>query len=216
MKFIRQSWLERFRLSLTTEYVDEAEVADNIRGIEKLNWKMEAGTCWHDMLADQSSPVLRYGRVSEKAPQAKYHFAGEAVLGAKQIQGQGLFEVYGERILKLPSGEEVMLTGHADHLWGNAIRDNKTKFGDVSIADYESSLQWRVYLWIFNAHVFTYDLWDFKPPEEDGFCKLDRVVSCTFYPYLGMEEHIRGWVVRFMEWASDRNLLPYLKEGEAA
>lgn len=194
---IRCSYLESFRRVVDTEYGNADELARAIRGNpDPPNWKMEAGTAWHARL----NPATTDERSVE------YDFGEDDVDFAVDYIGPGVFEVPGS--LEILPG--VQLLAKADHLYGLAIQDQKTKFSPADARDYESSLQWRVYLMIHGGAWFRYNLWSFADPK-DGYCELKGVTSFRFWPYCGMAEDVRGWAGAFLDWASSRNLLGFLE-----
>lgn len=138
-----------------------------------------------------------------------YSFARAAWAEARQLRGPGLCEVTARRRIDTDVGE-VELKGTCDHIRGRAIRDAKAKFSSPDPRDYEASVQWRAYLWLFDADRFTYDLFAFRDPDEAGHCELRETVSFNLWRYPGLESDVRGWVQAFARWAADRGLLGYL------
>lgn len=207
---IRQSFLEQFRRVMETDYASENELIDHIRGKESPNWHMQAGTYFHHLLAADCPTVERYGRDHPMEAEAPVQFSGEDILTCRKHVGPGLVELPGSRILNV-GGTQIRLTGIADRVRGLTIRDAKTKFSVPDARDYEQSLQWRIYLLIHECRVFVYDLFHFSEPDKANWCSLKAIVSVRFWPYRGMEAEVREWVWRFLDWASDRNLLRYLE-----
>ena len=197
---LRVSTLEAYRRLLQTEYGDEAELAERMRrgqwtddGQQK--WQMLAGTAWHRALAgeapdaalmEQKPAVYRYGG---------YWFAEDDIEAGRSHVGAGVKEVTGSIQL---AGAEI--EGTCDTINGLVIQDAKTKFSYPSAKDYESSLQWRLYLLIFGAKRFQYNLFCFRDPDSSGFCALTNVIQFCFWAYPQMQADCERWVREFLAW----------------
>lgn len=207
---LRVSTLESFRRVVDTEYGDEAELIASVkRGQEggPTNWKMEAGTAFHVLLAD---PMALEGVNQDEAIQeGDYAFLASDLDEAKQHVGHGLHEIQARKSF-LVDGRLVEVRGTADWLRGLVIQDHKCKFSAPDARDYEASLQWRFYLLLHEARVFRYNLFSFKDPK-DGFCEMTGITSFKFWAYPDLETECREWLSRFVEWAEARHLIPYLE-----
>lgn len=214
---IRRSFLEDFRRVLETPYGDEAALVRAIKGQpDPVSWQADAGTAWHAILSDApgvNDDCLERGDVGF----GDYWFSAEDANEASDYVGPGLTEVPGQWmtacVWNLPLRwlrEPVVITGTADHIHGLKLQDHKCKFTPCNAQDYEQALQWRFYLLIHQCSVFQYNLFSFSDPK-DGYCRLKDVISFRFFPYAGMEGECRDWVRRFVEWAGDKGLFPYLE-----
>lgn len=211
MMRLRVSTLEAYRRVLQTEYGDEAELAADIRAGQDTpakNWMMSAGTLWHAALEHHATagvpddtPHLISGNLT---------FAADAVRSALALRGPGLCEVTARRRIDTPFGR-VELKGTCDHILGRVVRDAKAKWSTPDPRDYEVSIQWRAYLWLFDADRFTYDLFAFRDPDAVGYCELRETVSFSLWRYPGMEREVLEWVDSFLRWAADRYLLDCLE-----
>jgi hypothetical protein len=230
MFHVRVSTIERFRAVLQTDYAFEHELIDSIRAGQDGpagNWRMAAGEAWHRVLeSDDPLPADPDLRPDDMASLTEYQggvtvgfgefsFDAEAVSRARLVRGPGLMEVTGRKIYSTEHGP-VLVKGTADHVHGRRIRDAKTKFGDPDPRDYELSLQWRFYLDIFDADQFTYDLFEFRDPSDEGFCELKNVVVFSFWRYSNLARELAEWVRAFADWAGRRNLLGDLERARFA
>ena len=114
-------------------------------------------------------------------------------------------------------GEDYCITGCADILNGLHIRDIKTKYSYISDEDYINSFQWRMYLQLFNADKFTFDLFLFNGYKKDKngldvrgipIVKHDPI-ECLRYK--DMERDNIQLISEFVRWAKSRgvyNLFP--------
>lgn len=203
---VRTTTLESFRRLVSTEFGDEAELIAAVSGKPfEPNWMMRAGSEFHDLLANQSANVVRYGRDHEGESKREYRFDGEAVLASRRHVGEGLHEVFGSQRFEV-RGEPVVVTGHVDWIRGLLVQDHKCKFSSPDPRDYEQSLQWRLYLAIFGADVFRYNLFHFADPSPEGYCHLKETVSFRFWRYPNLEADCREWLARFVDWLDSRRL----------
>lgn len=210
---VRVSTLESFRRVVDTEYGDEAELIESVkRGQEggPTNWKMEAGTAFHALLADPMVAEGCPGR-DELIEEGQFSFLTWDVAEAQQHVGHGLYEIQARKAF-LVNGKSrpIEVRGAADWLRGLVIQGHKCKFSAPDARDYEASLQWRFYLLLHEARVFRYNLFSFKDPKE-GFCEMTGITSFKFWAYPNLETECREWLSRFVEWAEARHLVPYLE-----
>lgn len=219
---LRTSTLEAFRRVVETEYADEAELIESLKRGQWTegtpSWQMQAGTAWHHVLqhplgTQQFDCYDGTPDITHEGPFG-YRFGGADVAASLRHVGPGLCEVTGGRYFQA-GGQRVLVEGTADHVHGLDLQDHKTKFSAPDARDYEPSLQWRFYLLIHQGAWLRYNLFDFSQPKE-GFCELRDIVSFSMWPYVGMEADCREWIGRFLDWASDRGLLPYLEPKKEA
>lgn len=114
---------------------------------------------------------------------------------------------------------KLTVTGCADVIDGNVIRDIKTKYSmSYSDTDYTDSEQWRLYLSLFEADTFMYDIFvfngysDTKHIEDVRGLELKRItppISCR--RYAAMEDDIAYVLNEMYAWLKYRNLLEHLK-----
>lgn len=197
---LRVSTLEDFRRCVETDFGDEQELRDRlIRGQwaeGPTKWQMEAGTAWHALLAGKSNGI-------------KWTFHADDWEKALSHIGPGLREITGRQTFRA-AGQVVEIEGTADVIHGLTVQDHKAKFSACDPRDYEDSLQWRFYLAIHGANSFRYNLFDFKDPDDSGYCKLKQIVSFRFWRYPALEGECLAWVERFLEWARATALLSHL------
>lgn len=196
---VRRSHLEAFRNITRSEWGDESELIAAIKGEGSSNWRMDAGTAWHN--------AIERGILSSHG----FSFNEEDANMARGILGIGRWEVPGSKVYQLDDGEEIEVTAQADHIRGLVIQDNKTKFSQANPQDYEGALQWRIYLDVHECDIFTYHLWSFADPDENGWCKFRGHLSFSYNRYPGMEEEIKEWLYEFKEWAKFKGVAQYLE-----
>lgn len=84
-------------------------------------------------------------------------------------------------------GMPVTLVGKVDGIDGMRIWDHKLT-GRFDAEKFADAMQWRMYLWIFGAWQFTYNV--FTRYEKDGVIQVKEFHPFDFYAYPGMEDDI--------------------------
>lgn len=114
---------------------------------------------------------------------------------------------------------DIIVTGKADMIDGTELRDIKTKFSPIRDTDYINSCQWRLYLDMFGADTFHFDLFSFEGYhlERHGYdvrtlTLSQRTPAITCHRYERMTQDIDILLSQFLEWATKRNLLQYLQD----
>jgi hypothetical protein len=210
---VRQSTIESFRRVVAGAYgASEADLvaylANGQECVEETR-KMAAGTAWHAVLQDGAPHWCGDNWFACGG----FRFHKDAVAFAGHTVGPGLTERPGRMFLKA-AGEEVILTGTADHVRGAVIQDHKTKLDEgtpqLDPEPYFDSFQWRAYLLIHDCRVFRYNLWGFK---DRGAGELDLVdyLPCRMWAYPAMRRDVTDLVAAFVEWARPNGLLKNLR-----
>jgi len=204
--------LEAFRRVSETDWGNEEELIASIKGEEiPKSWQAVAGTAWHEIIANSNLTAE-----DEMVDLYGFQFEDDAIFQAEETIGPGgLWEVKATRTVRIDR-QLVTVVGKCDNLRGDFIQDNKAKFSPLDIGDYEKSLQWRFYLWIFDASEFRYNFFLFKEPAEEiagipRLCLLKNVMTASFFPYPNLGSDCEIWIHRFIEWAREKNLISYLK-----
>lgn len=117
---------------------------------------------------------------------------------------------------------KLTVTGCADVIDGNIIRDIKTKYSlSYCDTDYTDSEQWRLYLSLFEADTFIYDIFvfdgysDTKHIEDVRGLELKRITPpITCRRYACMEDDILNVLREMYAWLQYRDLLRYLNKSE--
>lgn len=219
---IRVTQIESFRKFITNSIerdyyeIPEQRVIDTIKGDFKGNEYSRIGTAFHSIIetgkpnfADPSKgcviDVDDHGvRFNAKQLQIALDYRNEHPGAFHEVRR---YKDYGRAIV----------TGCADLIDGIELRDIKTKYSKVSDSAYTDSCQHRFYLDIFKADVFHYDLFIFEDYklERHGYDvrglelkRHDPPITCYRYP--DMEADNLALVNAFMDFAENRNLVPYL------
>jgi hypothetical protein len=207
---IRQSHIEGLRLTRETTMRTEQELAADVRGEGRANKYMLAGTAWHQLLRLKQAPVPR-GRFERGG----FLWLAENLIRARSITGPmpGTHELPLERTCCV-LGELVNVTGTLDYVYGSHVIDHKTTFRPMASADYEKSLQWRLYLWLSGAEVFEYHLWQFTEPSGAGELDLLGHMAFRYYPYAELDRDCVAAVERFVRWAHEKGLQDFIPKSK--
>lgn len=219
MKKISVTHLETFRRFRdgATEWDTEQKVIDAISGEFKGNDYTNIGSAFHSIIEN-------FGTKNEHGPESILKTFG-VVLSQKQAEiamdhACDLQTFVPE--VKLTKKYEtkigtIILTGVADVLKGNTIRDTKCKFSPPKLTEYYDSCQWKFYLSIFGLEWFYYDIFEFVGYKREmgrNVADLELIKHEPFgcFAYVGMESDLQTLVDDFIEWITFRNLLHHLKD----
>lgn len=193
--------LEQFRRLFHTDYANETELIASVRREPFApSWQMIAGSAWDWCVQFDSGHLAKDG----------YYFDAVARDHARKAIGKGLYQVKQTVEVDTKFGP-VTLVGVADQINGLVIHDHKACFSSPNAGNYDHSLQWRFYLWMFGGKRFKYNLFDFKEPKKNGYCELDGIISFSLWPYDRMRDDCMRWLTEFLAWAESRNLMKYLE-----
>lgn len=188
----RVTAVEEFRRFMTEDYYTETMFLKFLRGEKEPTEEMKAGTAFHSALEH-----IQYTNEEHHAIiQDGYYFAFPELLEVH-------LPVLREQKGILTIGEHK-ITGTADAIDACAIYDHKLTENPMPDR-YFDSLQWRLYLMMFKANKFVYNLFK-RSPVLNKKCKVYGCLPVQFYRYKGMEEDIKYWVDRFAEFVKERDL----------
>jgi hypothetical protein len=201
---VHTTCIEQFRRVLQTDYAAEGELIEQVKGTFRPNDRMRWGSAWHKLLDTDVEhwPVADDGLLVVDGVVFDYTKAR----CAKELAPIGGVREVPWRTPMLVEGERIALATTFDRIIGHEIIDGKTKFSTVDPAAYETSLQWRFYLWISEATSFQYQFWHFGEPDRNGVLNWKDLSYCRFYPYPGLAEECMEWLTGFVQWAKRRGL----------
>lgn len=215
MKKISVTHLETFRRFRdgTSEWDTEQKVIDAISGEFKGNDYTFIGTAGHYMIENANTSCKKVFELFGVtfSPKQALMFSEHAWNLSPFVPEVKLTKRYQTQI------GEISLTGVADVLKGNTIRDTKCKFSPPKLTDYYDSCQWKFYLSIFGLEWFYYDIFEFvgyNPEMGRNVSGLELVKHDPFccISYVGMEQELQRLLDDFIEWILYRDLLKHLKD----
>jgi hypothetical protein len=236
MKYIRTTLLESFRRMLyanpdsETQYDTEESFLNTLCGRFTGNDKTAVGTAFHAIVERGESvcDVKRSPGLSEFDPETvrctvsiegnrRVAFNGRQMDAALDYRDElrGAFHEVPARKIFPTRYEDIEVSGTADVLHGIYIRDIKTRFSQMKTQDYRDSLQWRMYLSLFEMANFAYDVFEFAnyAPEQGINVTGNPLVKhppieCA--GYLTMESDLTALLNEFMEYIRFKNLDEYI------
>lgn len=162
-----------------SEEMELDAILRRLRREEEPTREMAMGTAFHAILEDASagqefSVLERDG--------FRFVFDVDAELALPPVR-----ECKGEMPIMV-DGTPVTLVGKVDGIDGMRIWDHKLT-GRFDAERYAENMQWRMYLWMFGAWQFTYNVFT-RYEQPDGTILVREFHSFDFYAYPGMEADI--------------------------
>ncbi len=203
MKSYRVSNIEQFRQFEQDEDFELDTLLNRLQGLEEPSEAMMAGTAFHKCL-ELSKPGLVADRVEHDG--YVFTFEGDFTLELPVIRELRAYKTF------VVDGESITITGQVDGLEGKRIDDHKTT-GSFSPDRYLEGYQWRLYLNIFGADMFRWNVFEIAnladdPPKN---YRVRNHHTLEQFRYPGMERDCVDLVERFARFVRH-----YLPEQEAA
>lgn len=98
------------------------------------------------------------------------------------------------------NGVTVTLSGGCDGITGNEVTDHKLTFRPEP-ENYLDSFQWKAYLDIYHADIFTYYLYHAK--EDREVISICDISALKLYRYPGMEDDVRDGISDLVSFAKE-------------
>lgn len=151
--------LEKFRRMIdnVSDFDTEASLIESLTGEFVGNDKTRLGSAFHKII---EIPFTLNGSLTVEGITFTPDQAKPA-LDYRNAHLQMIHEVPAKKIYQTKH-MELMVTGRADGVEGNEIRDAKTKFSYPGWGEYYSSYQWRFYLDMFDSKLFWYDVFEVR------------------------------------------------------
>lgn len=208
--------IEAFRLWRDTgDWMDLRDLEANIKRETVPNEKMLRGSAFHAILEKPLAYAIqpmgdKQYRVPAQDGGPDFVFDGSGIdlvlamwpkLPAPEVKST--FEVDG-----------ITVVGVADALEGVTVWEAKAT-DSIDVEKYVDSFQWRALLKLYNATVARYLLAQVK---DNGarFVSVQSVLPLPFYRYPAMDSDIKRLVNDCATFISQRNLIGYVQEREAA
>jgi hypothetical protein len=209
--------LESYRYYLDSD-MDSRSFLERLRGFESTD-KMQAGSAFHHLLEHSTGELedavvygwpdgdrLKFDLYPTLLPDEQ-EFSFHIKLDG-EIDLPVLKEAKVERTLTVDD-MEVTLVAMSDGVSGRRVVDYKLSDG-FDVERYESSLQWRTYLSLFDADEFEYAV--FTAKEKKGVWVVSALDRFRCYRYPGMDEEVEQWVADFARFL--KRHLPERVQGE--
>lgn len=200
----RVSNLEQFR---QYESDPDFELSDLL---ERLQWNsvsspaMLAGTAFHKALELADSGVAD----TLEANGYTFTFRGDFDLELSPIRELRAFKTYHV------DGQPFIVTGQVDEIHGRTVIDHKTT-GRFDPDRYLDGFQWRLYLDIFGADLFRWNVFEMKPGDEPMQYEITAAHRLEQYRYPALADDCQSLVERYARFYQ-RFVAPGSGQTEAA
>lgn len=200
--------LESFRLYLTEDWFDEADLVAKIKGEFTWTPAMRLGTAYHAVIERPQRALSGYYE------QDGFRFAPETVTPMLDKIERGVFEVKTTKsiLVAMPHFNEVVLVAKCDHISGSHLSEFKTTLDAFDSEKYMASYQWRIMGWLFEPTCITYHVALLKEPDEENVVRLRSIESLNVFPYPALQDDCRELVRDFVDYLYKKGLDGYLRQ----
>lgn len=187
----RVSEVETYRQFLEDESADLETLLARMRGQSEPSAAMLAGTAFHAALEYAPTGL----EVTELAANGyRFTFAGDFTAELPAIR-----EIRASKTW-LVDGEPVCISGQLDAICGRRVEDHKTT-GRFDPERYLAGYQWRLYLSIFGAEAFRWNVYEIAEQDEPTHWEVFAQHRLEQYRYPGMETDCRRLVEELARFA---------------
>lgn len=179
MKAYRVSNVERFRQYELDEDADVATLVADITGWSEGSTAMKAGTAFHKAL-ELSTTGLEVGSFEQDG--FTFYFPESMAVELAPIREVRASKTY------IVDGQPIVISGQLDQIDGKRIDDHKTT-GRFDPERYLEGCQWKLYLDIFGADRFRWNVFEIAAIDDEGAYEVKaahRLEQCR-YPALGAD-----------------------------
>ena len=217
---LRVTVLEKFRrfIDNVSEYETEESLMETLTGVFTGNEYTRIGTAFHKIVECGFEPNLEiFGKdvchvvVDNFGVLFNQSHIDMALAYKESIKGC-FHEIRANKVYSV-NGTNINISGGADVILGNQIRDIKTKYSYLkSIADYTDSFQWKLYCDIFELPEFYFDIFEFQGynKEKNGYdvsgltLKKHDPIPCLVYST--MQSDIQYLLTEFLAFIKFKNI----------
>lgn len=198
MNVYRVSHVERFRQFEQDEEADASSLLADIRGESEPSTAMLAGTAFHKAI-EQAYTGVELDSIEQDG--FRFAFTGDLSIELAPIREVRASKTY------MVDGKPIMISGQLDQIVGRRIEDHKTT-ARFDPERYMDGYQWRLYLEIFGADVFRWNIFELADQGQDDDGTLLYEVRSQHrleqhrYPALG--EDCQALVERFARFVRER------------
>lgn len=217
---IRVTQLEKFRrfINEVSEFETEEQLMETLTGQFTGNEYTRIGTAFHKIVECGVSCIdhkeisfFNSVEVDQYMISFNSNHVDMALAYKESIKGC-FHEIRASKVYYV-NGTSINISGGADVILGNQIRDIKTKYSYIkSISDYTDSIQWKLYCDIFELPEFYFDVFEFKGYDKakNGYdvSGLTLVKHEPIYciEYSTMQSDIQYLLTEFMEFIKFRKI----------
>jgi hypothetical protein len=207
--------LEKFRrfMAGTTSFDTEQSLLDAITGKFQPTEKVIIGRAFHSIIekCELTEPAeVTYEGITFSPDQVA------VALEYKKAHPHMVAEVPTKKLYQ-SKYFDVLVTGRADIVEGQFIRDAKAKFMAPTAQEYINSSQWKFYLDMFNSPAFYYDVFEIQNFRYIANNRIPDVNIIPYEPleclaYEGMREELDTLITVFTRYMTVREYTHLLKQ----
>jgi hypothetical protein len=193
----RVSMVESFRKWAVDQDAEDdalAELLANISGEGVASELMQAGTAFHKALETAPTGI----DVSELGAEGyTFCITDSLEIGLTTIRELRASKTY------VVDGQPITISGQVDQIEGKRIEDHKTT-GRFDAERYMEGYQWRLYLDIFGADHFRWNVFEISAMDEPKCYQVFGQHRLEQYRYPGLEADCQALVERFARFVRER------------
>lgn len=192
----RVSHVARFAEWERSEDVETDDLIASILGTSEPSQAMRAGTAFHSIIERAAA-----GESIEEATCDGFTF----ILAADMAIDLGAIrELRASKAYTVPGGTPIVISGQLDAIVGNLVIDHKTT-ASFSPDRYLEGWQWRLYLDIFGADVFRWNVFEIKEFSDDpGVYEVRALHRLEQHRYPELGADCQAIVERFARFVRER------------
>jgi hypothetical protein len=194
--------LDNFRRYREDEEMSLAELMKRLRREEGPSDVMRAGTALHSILEESQGGDL----VTADRDGHRFIFTLDAEIALLPFR-----ELYGKRTYSV-NGTQIEVRGKTDATTGLLVEDHKFSCSPFDAEKHFSRYQWRLYLSIFGADAFAYNVFTgkFIETDEDGILvwEVRDFNRLVLYRYPELEADIERELARFGDFVHEHLCIP--------
>lgn len=197
MKAWRVSNVEAFRKFEQDEEADMGEFIGELQFGFESSAAMLAGTAFHKALEDAPTGITA---TSLMALGHTFTFRGDFEVRLPVIRELRASRTY------MVDGEPIVISGQVDGIEGLRIDDHKTT-ARFDPDRYLTGYQWRLYLDIFGASVFRWNVFEMAEQDQPGHYEIFALHPLEQHRYPALHEDCSALVTRFARFVREHVLI---------
>lgn len=192
MNVFRVSEVESFRQWATDDEAELSDLMDRLTGANRPSDVMLAGTAFHKALEDAQD-----GEVDVlQANGYTFEFLTDADLSIPDIRELRASRTY------MVDGQPITISGQVDALEGKRVEDHKTT-GRFDPERYLNGYQWRLYLEIFGADQFRWNVFEIAPTTDPAHWDVRAAHTLEQFRYPTMPADCEKLVTAFARFVRE-------------
>lgn len=224
---ITPSRIEEYRCFIQEEYhgfITQDKVIETIKGTKEWTPQANFGSAFGLVaqygIEKYRVPGKKMLQIVDDNPDPKYRMPKFYAQPSEMMKAQELHEQFKGATyepwfwmqMDLDYNLRVNAPFKCDWLFGSRVHELKTTTHAVDVEFYAKSLQWRCYLYALKADSVEYHVYPYSPPNKKRKVHIikDPIEDMVFYPYDNMEQDLREWFFKYVDFADRQGLSEYI------